>query len=195
MLNEADRDLVSELKSKFLLCKDRDAFAGVMRELQTLFAFTHWSAALCEMEGDHTVTSNYVFVNNFPDGFMEAYTASHVEFFDVIVGNHFCEKNFGELQYWGDTFKKTEKEQNSMPSELYRKHIHWRDFLSEWGILYDGFSIGDRTYADSSKTWFGSIVNYADDMEVSARTKEIIGELVKAQHAAILRVLKPELVT
>ncbi|MDX2471445.1 MAG: hypothetical protein QNL04_12800 [SAR324 cluster bacterium] len=193
MLNSEDNESLSELKSTFLLCKDRSAFASAMTQLQQLLGNRHWSAALCEMEGDHTVTSNYVFMNNFPSDFMESYTLNQAEFFDVIVSNHFCEDHFGKLQYWADTFKKTQDEKGSIPEKLYKMHIQWREFLEEWGILLEGYSIGRRTFIDKTSKWSGSIINYADDLEFSERNQEIIEKILESQHIAVLNILQPEL--
>ena len=193
VLKSEEQKWIHEFNSKFLLCKDRAGFAELMRQLQNALPFDCWGAALAELEGEYSVTSNYTNINNFPDGLMEAYTSNAAEYFDVLVTHHFCERDFGALQRWQTTLEQTERQKDTMPAELYQKHLQWRQFLEEWGIMLDGYSIGKRTYFDNNDKWYGSIVNYADRLTFSSRTEEIIRSLLKAQHVALLKILKPEL--
>ena len=193
-LQEKDLELIGELQSKFYTCKDRASYSLVMRELQKHLGFKYWSSALAEMEGEYRVTSNYTKVDNFPPVFMEAYVSNQAEFFDVIVLHHFTEKNFGALQRWKETYEITEREKDQLPPELYEKHQQWRGFLEEWGILLDGYSLGHRTKSEAQGKWYGSIINYSDEIDYSPRFEAMIQELAKAQHAALLKFLLPELI-
>ncbi|MDT8447676.1 MAG: hypothetical protein RRB13_12360 [bacterium] len=192
-LSEADREMITELSSAFVVSKTEEDFRGVMERLRRKVPFTHWGCSLARLANEYEATSNYISINNFAPVFMEAYRANAAEFFDVIVLYHFKEQGFGALQRWEETFKDFEGRKEEADPLLFKKHLAWRAFLDEFNMMLDGYSIGSRSHLVSGEHWFGSIINYADDLEYNPRTEAIFRALVDAQHASLVRILKPRL--
>ncbi|MDX2471453.1 MAG: autoinducer binding domain-containing protein [SAR324 cluster bacterium] len=187
-LENSDQVKVSEIITGLITCKSSDSYQELIRELGRLISFQHWTGFICKMENEWEITAEYFFQTNYPESFISAYEELKLGFIDFVMINNFTPESFGHLQLWSETQKKVEGMKENLDPQVYKKHQDFLDFVKEWNILQEGYSIGCKTSNPEKNIHYGSIFSIADKIEPSERTETILEILSPYLHQALLKV-------
>ena len=172
VLSESQLESINELISDLVICKESVDFDRIIENLKKLIQFRFWALVIVRLNEDGSMADDNHFLLNYPDRFMEAYTESRFELIDFVMITNFEPTNFGPFQHWAETYENVELNKENIDSKLYHKHHQFLEFVGQWGILQDGYSIGKRSQR-GTETW-GSIFSIADDLSDRKEAQEIL---------------------
>lgn len=194
LLSEEDQDLVSDLNTRFLSCEDKEQFSEVMQRIRKLFPFGNWVAGLCKLEDGYKFNPRFDWVHSFPEEFAKTYYEQVGKFYDVVVIKNFDKDNYGQLQRQRETHAEFENHIEDSDPTLLQMHQNWRKFITDWGMSFDGYTLGEKTYFQAMDQWYGSILTCSDLPEYNVRIERIMQSLIHAQHLALVKIIKPGMV-
>jgi len=186
----ADQIQLQELVSFGFLVSNPEEMRIFIQRLKAFVPFTHFAFLICPLD-EHLLPKHLDWhLTNYPEQYVQNYLEEQAYYVDLVVWAHFREAGFGVLQHWQDTYQaaQAQLERGELSKELYDKHLKFLDYVREWGILADGYSIGYRGLHPKSGEPVGSILSVADGLETTKRTEQILTEIGPYLHQMMVRI-------
>lgn len=189
----ADQIHLEELISFSFLVSSPQAMRIFVQRLQAFVPFTYYAFLLCPLGEDLMPKSLEWHLTNYPEQYAQNYLEEQAHFADLVVLTHFKKEGFGALQRWQDTYQRAQAqfERGEFPGDLYRKHLRFLEYVGEWGILSDGYSIGHQCSHPKTGEPLACIFSIADGLETGARTEKILTEIEPYLHQILVRIFLP----
>ncbi|MDT8446730.1 MAG: autoinducer binding domain-containing protein [bacterium] len=187
-LSESEKIEFEEVVSRFLSADSPEAFRAATDYLRSLVPFRHFATALIPIEPSGLNMDLEWAFSSYPPDFVQAYLENHHHLMDLAVLENFRPEQFGQVRRWSDIYQLVEDEPDRYPAETMRMHYQFLEFVAQWGILADGYTMGYKGFHAGVGKELGSIFSIADDLEFSERNQALLDQLRPHIHQGLVHV-------